>query len=414
MKKEFFKIKKRINWRRVEGCFILLHPYEKRLFFYNKNISNSVSNDGFFILNKYTQNLIKKLSSCDIIRKVEQPAHCLDYTVKKLTSPLNVTIQITNRCNLNCIHCHRNFKNTKDLGLGSFKKIIKELRSLNVFNINVSGGEPILVAQLPEMIKAVDDFGMKVTMSTNGLLLTKKLASFYKRAGLSSIQISIDSANPSRHNAIRGMQNAYGILAEKIKILKKLEIDFVVVTTLINQSLEEYSRVIDLAYRAGASAHKTNTTVPQGEGRKLGRGFLPMREYKKVWIKKVKEYEGLMPVLAETMFAIQLGKRYISPPKIFNLLKIGCPAGILTANINEYGEVNPCPFFPDMVFGNIKKNSFKKIWCSKAADMFRDRTLIRGCGKCENRNVCGGCRARSFGIFARLNEKDPACFRLKI
>jgi len=414
MKKEFFKIKKRINWRRVEGCFVLLHPDKKRLFFYNKNISNSVSNDGLIILNKYTKNLVRNLSSCGIIEKIKQPAHRLDYTVKKLTSPLNVTIQITNRCNLNCIHCHRNLKNTKDLGLRTFKKIIKELRSLNIFNINISGGEPILIAELPEMIKTVNLSGMKVTMSTNGLLLTKKLADFYKRAGLHNIQISLDSANPSKHNMIRGMQNAYEILIEKIKLLKKLKINFTIVTTLINQSPEEYSQVIDLAYKLGASAHKTNTTVPQGEGRKLNAKILSIKEYKRIWIKKVKKYEGRMPVLAETMFVIQLGKNYISPPKIFDLLRVGCPAGILTANINEYGEVNPCPFFPDMVLGNIKKDNFKKIWNNKIANMFRDRARITKCGKCENKNICGGCRARSFGLFAKLNESDPLCFRSKI
>lgn len=412
-KKKLYKISKDINWRRQAGCLMVLDPKSKRLLFYNKKISAYVSNEGVITENHITSVIIKYLLSINTIRNNNSvSASNLDYSIKKISAPLNVTVQITNRCNLNCIHCHRSLKNTKDLDFGTFKRVVRELRGTNVFNINISGGEPTLVAKLAEMISFVDKIGMKVTISTNGVLLNKKLIKKYSRAGLKNLQLSLDSCNPEKHDSIRGVGGAFKGLMKCAQLLKQLKVNFTIVTTIINQTPKEYEAVIDLAYRLGAAAHKTNTVIPQGEGGKLKQGALSIKKYKSVWIKGRKKYKGKMLVLAETMFAIQLGRKFIAPSDAPEVLRIGCPAGVLTANINEYGDVNPCPFFSDLVVGNIYKNSFEEIWeNSEDLNTIRNRDKIRVCGRCINKKVCGGCRARSYGAAKDLSSGDSSCFR---
>lgn len=343
--KKFYKIGKHINWRKEGGCFIFLDPQSKRLMFYNKKISQHVSNEGIIAENDDTRSFIKYLLSINAIKSNIKVGPLLDYSFKEISAPLNVTIQITNRCNLSCIHCHRGLKNTKDLEFNTFKKIIRELRLMNVFNINISGGEPTLISKLPEMISFVDKAGMKITISTNGVALNKKLIKACSYSGLKNIQLSLDSFDSSKHDYIRGVQGAFSSLTKSIKLLRFFKIQFSIVTTLVNQTPEEYSKIIDLAYEMNASAHKTNTMISQGEGKKLKTRILSIKKYKSVWMKKRKEYKNKMALIAETMFAIQLGKKFIAPNDAPSVLKIGCPAGILTANINEYGDVNPCPFF---------------------------------------------------------------------
>lgn len=412
----FYKIKDTINWRKECDTFILLHPQTKRLLFFNKDISFSISSEGIIHSTEENRNLIRSFLEEKIIKKIKKPPFEREFSYKNLSSPFNATIQITNRCNLNCVHCHRDSENKKTLDFKKFKELVTELRKLNVFNVNLSGGEPLLVPGLIKMVETIDNLGMKVTISTNGILLTQNLVRKLKKAGLKYLQISLDSDNPRNHNKIRGSESAFLKTLSNLIFLKKEEIDFAIVTTLINQSPKEYGRIIDSAYNLGASAHKTNTFIPSlnTDIRNFSqlKSFRLVSQFINMWKRKKDQYKGKMLLLAETMFAIQIGKDYVNPfglPSVFNL---GCPAGFLTCAINQKGDVLPCPFFSKLIFGNIYQNSFNHIWNNNnTAKKFRNRNGINICGKCQYEQICGGCRARSFGMFKKLNQKDPFCFK---
>jgi radical SAM protein with 4Fe4S-binding SPASM domain len=77
----------------------------------------------------------------------------------------------------------------------------------------------------------------------------------------------------------------------------------------------------------------------------------------------------------------------------------GCMAGLYYCRIYPTGDVTPCPYMP-ISLGNICKTSFKDIWFkSEVFKALRDFNQLKGkCGACEYRNVCGGCRARAYGV----------------
>lgn len=410
MKEIYYKIKNGLNWRKEEGTLMVLEPVSKRLLFVNEAISKKVSCDGYVLSHGENEQFFKDLIKQGIVETIKKPDHKLDFlSYKKISAPINVTIQITNRCNLNCIHCHRVKKNTKDLSLGDFKKTIDELRKINVFNVNISGGEPTVHKDLIKMIACISNAGLKATLSTNGFNINEKLVNSLFTAGLKNIQLSLDSAEEEKHNALRGGKNAFKKTVESAKFLKKSGIKYIFVTTLISQTPQEYSEIIDWSFKLGASAHKTNTVVPQGEARSLTI-TKDIEDYKKIWLKKRRKYKNKMSVIAETMFSIQMGRSIISPLGVPKMLNIGCPAGILTSNINESGEVSPCPFFPDLVFGNILNDNFADCY-GRLRKFFKDRQKINVCNKCSDVLVCGGCRARSYGTFNEINKEDPYCFK---
>lgn len=414
-KKILYQIRNGVNWRKETGIFMLLHPKTKKLYFFDKKISTSVSNEGILHENKSNQKTIRFLINDRIIQEIKSPSEIeRDFTDKKLSGPLNATIQITDKCNLNCVHCHRDSKNTNTIDLPTFKVLVSELRKLNVFNINISGGEPLLVPELVEMVRDIDRKGMKITMSTNGLLLDANIVKKLYAAGLKQIQLSVDSSDSGIHNVIRRSKNSFKQLMKNIPILIQNDIIFTIVTTLIDQTPEDYAKIIDLAYSLGASAHKTNTLIPSDNNlnnlSKL-RSFRLISEFINIWKKKKRQYEGKMALMAETMFNIQLGEKYLNPPEAPELVKIGCPAGVLTCAINQKGDVLPCPFFSQISFGNIYQKSFRKIWDNEEMKQFRERKNFNICGYCKNKENCGGCRARSFAIYKKLYQTDPFCFR---
>lgn len=418
MKKEFYKLKKSIRWRGEGKLLLFFHPQEKRLLIFNKEVARNVSVNGTIELNDGSSNFVNFLKKINAVNKISKPTNVKIDTksLKNISAPLNVTIQITNRCNLNCIHCHNNKQELcKTLPIAKYKMLIKELAELKVFNVNISGGEPLLVDDIANIIKHAVNNGMSCTMSTNLTLLNEKMAIKLAKAGLKKIHISLDSFDPLAHDRIRGVDKSFERMKKNLRFLKENNIQYTMVTTLVDQSPNHYAKTIDLAYQLGASAHKTNTVVPQGKSKLLeigynGSGRYGIKEYIEVWKNKKSQYLGKMGILAETMFSIQIGEEMITDDNVPEILRVGCPAGILTCAINESGDVTPCSFFTGLAMGNIFKNKFVNIWNNNSMRIFRKRNNIAVCGSCQYRDNCGGCRARSYGQTGSMNREDPYCF----
>jgi len=89
----------------------------------------------------------------------------------------------------------------------------------------------------------------------------------------------------------------------------------------------------------------------------------------------------------------------------------GCVAGLYYCRIYPSGEVTPCPYLP-INLGNIRDRSFKDIWFnSEVFKAMRDFDQLKGkCGICDFRDVCGGCRARAYGVSTGdYMAEDPWC-----
>ena len=88
----------------------------------------------------------------------------------------------------------------------------------------------------------------------------------------------------------------------------------------------------------------------------------------------------------------------------------GCMAGLYYCRIYPSGEVTPCPYMP-VSLGNIREKSFKDIWFnSEVFKALRDFDQLKGkCGVCEHRDVCGGCRARAYGVTTEQMDFCGAC-----
>jgi radical SAM protein with 4Fe4S-binding SPASM domain len=77
----------------------------------------------------------------------------------------------------------------------------------------------------------------------------------------------------------------------------------------------------------------------------------------------------------------------------------GCLAGLYYCRVYPNGDVTPCPYLP-IKLGNIREQTFSEIWFnSPVMKDLRDFDKLKGkCGICEDRSLCGGCRARAYGL----------------
>lgn len=331
------------------------------------------------------------------------------------SAPINVTMKFTNACNLRCLHCHSKSGETK---LNMSKKmafnIIEQLRENKVFGINISGGEPLLYPYFFDVVEYMNKLGIRVTVSTNAVLITDEIAKRMAENQIKGVQVSLDGCNEEIHDKIRNVKGCFKKTLKGIELLKKYNIPIMLVTVISNQTVEEYSNIIDFAYETGAKAHKTNAMLPIGNAKEnmnlVEDKFLS--KYIEIWKQKRNEYSGKMEIKGEMGFLMQVGLEYYHSKKNPNLLNVGCPAGITTCAILENGDIVPCSFCVDTVCGNLKKNNFKDIWDNSGIfKKIRERNFDV-CNKCEYNKYCGGCRVRALHK-GNLYGEDPYCWKLK-
>jgi MoaA/NifB/PqqE/SkfB family radical SAM enzyme len=401
------RLRRDVVWRIENRRLWLLDPVSRQARFYQADVAGHLDDEGNVSERMVGSALFDALQAAGLLEPVNgEDAVTADVVLPAVHArghgPLNVTVQVTDACNMRCGHCHNLKVGTQHLDLARFRSLVTEFRALRVFNVNVSGGEPLLHPDVVELVSAVHAAGLSVTMSTNATLLTPKLAHRLAAVGLRRVQVSLDSSVPAEHDRIRGRRNAYDRMVKGLSEFRSNGITYTLVTTLTHQSAESYESSIDTAFSLGAAAHKVNLVIPQG---RACRDTVPSAEQVTGWTeafrRKRDEYDGRMRVMAETMF---LTVSALSTAHSGNRARPTCPAGILTCGIDATGDVHPCSFFTGHTIGNaLVDGGFTAVWHSNAWASTRRRNNPDPTGVPSP----GGCAARAYGYSGTLDAVDP-------
>lgn len=320
-------------------------------------------------------------------------------TVAESPVPKLISWNITLRCNLRCVHCYidaREKASKKELSTDEGKLLIDQIAEVSRPIIVLSGGEPLLRDDVFELARYGTERGLRMSMGTNGTLITDQTARKLKSAGIKKVAISLDSSTPERHDEFRGVKGSWRRAIKGIEACKRNNIDVQINTTITQQNCDDVEDMILLAEKLGASAFHPFFLVPTGRGRKI---------------------EDISPVMYEKMIrdVLEKGTKYnlnVRPTCAPQFMRIaeqmglelkhqvrGCIAGLSYCRIYPTGEVTPCPYLP-IKLGNIRERTFKEIWFNSGVlKTLRDFNNLKGkCGVCEYREVCGGCRARAYGL----------------
>jgi cyclic pyranopterin phosphate synthase len=125
----------------------------------------------------------------------------------------NLRVSVTQRCNLRCIYCHAEGERAPEaeLPLGDIREILRVAAGLGLRSVKFTGGEPLVREDILEIVRAVPP-GLESSMTTNGILLGR-YARDLKEAGLSRINVSLDSLDPECYREITGHDRLSDVLA---------------------------------------------------------------------------------------------------------------------------------------------------------------------------------------------------------
>lgn len=272
---------------------------------------------------------------------------------------------------------------------------------------------------ITEIVKYGTDLGFRMTLATNGTMITEQIAYDLKEAGLQRVSISLDGRLKT-HDAFRCQPGCFERSMKGVENLKKAGIEFQINTTVSRFNVNEIEDVHNFAKEIGAVAHHFFFLVPTGRGAELSEFEITPEDYEAAleWLyEQMKKDEiQIRPTCAPHFFRIMRQKAKMEGIRItrethgLNAMTKGCLGGITFGFISSVGTVNPCGYLP-VSAGNVRDQPFKEIWeNAKVFNDLRDYGSYLGkCGACEYKTVCGGCRARAYAETGNYMTEETLC-----
>ncbi len=339
------------------------------------------------------------------------------------SGPRLIAWEVTRSCNLACIHCRAAAQDRAYEGELSTQEAFAFMDNVAAFArpiIILTGGEPLLRADIFEIAAYGKAKGFRMTMAPNGTLITVEKARKMVEAGIERISISLDGATAASHDAFRQVPGAFEGALRGIACAREADLEFQINTSITQQNLAELPTIQKLAVELGAAAHHIFLLVPTGRGKDLAEQAITAQQYEKTlhWFYEQKEQVPLQlkATCAPHYYRILRQRARADGKKVdmqtFGLDAVtrGCLGGIGFCFVSHVGQVQPCGYL-ELNCGNIRQQPFREIWeTSEIFQRLRDPSLYQGkCGQCEFLRVCGGCRARAFESTGDYLAPEPLC-----
>ena len=335
-------------------------------------------------------------------RLIDQFEHGLD-------APICLTWELTYACNLACVHCLSSSgrRDPRELSTEQAKAVIDELQRMQVFYVNIGGGEPTVRPDFWELLDYAVSHDVGVKFSTNGVRITKERAAQLAASDYVDVQISLDGATAEVNDAVRG-RGSFDMAVRALANLQEAGFtDAKISVVVTRENVRQLDEFQELADRYGATLRITRLR-PSGRGADVWDDLHPTAEDQRYL------YDWL----------VEKGERVLTGDSFFHLAAFGdalpglnlCGAGRVVCLIDPVGDVYACPFaiHDKFLAGNLLTDGgFKTVW--QESTLFRELrepTSGGACTSCSAYDACrGGCMAAKFFTGLPLDGPDPECVK---
>ncbi|HPZ09167.1 MAG TPA: radical SAM protein [Candidatus Eremiobacteraeota bacterium] len=323
-----------------------------------------------------------------------------------LYSPLRVHLQVTKECPLTCVHCFSDSGKPldKELTTKEIINLINEMSGIGTCELSIGGGEPFCRSDLLEIIKYANKMGINTSLSTNAVLINKKISQKLNELKLKRLNVSFDGVSQKTYEFLRG-KNTYKKALRGIKFLKEYSsLPSYIHVTLVKQNISELPGLIRLAENLNFEGIQFDYALPIGRASDSNLTL----SYEEAWnvrnmAQKLQRYTGLKMVIPSLPFKTQHRGVY---------QHFGCIGGSQVCYINSQGFIYPCGFFSHQPSKeSLREYSLKELWDNAPIiKLFREFKGNPTCLGCDQYNSCrGGCRARALYNYKNLNAPDLYC-----
>ena len=304
-----------------------------------------------------------------------------------------IHLNICGVCNERCIHCyfpnHVGDKMSKEL----FLRILSQCKKNNVLNITMSGGEPMLNANLDFFIRECRENNFSINILSNLTLLTESLIREFLKTPLLSVQTSLYSMDEKIHDSITNVKGSFVKTKKAIEILHKYNIPMQINCPVIKQNKDTYQDVLDWAKSLNIEASSDYMLFGCFDGsRRNLHCRLDLSEIKSI-IQKEKQNKGYLYSIKH------------SPESESSI----CPVCYSAMCISPTGQIYPCEGWQSLISGDVNESTIAKVW-EESVEIQKLRKLtindIPKCRSCEDKDFCSICLIRNVNESEHLDYKD--------
>jgi len=343
-------------------------------------------------------------------------------------APFIVAWEITRACAFACLHCRAEAQPKRhplELSAEEAMDVVDQLKETGDPILVITGGDPLMRPDVYDIIAYATSVGLRTSLTpTATALVTPKSLALARDAGARRIAISLDGPDPAVHDRFRGFAGSFERTMQIMADVRDAGLPLQINTTVSRHNVSVLGLMPDIVARTGAVQWSVFFLVPTGRGRaedmvspaeheRLYNWLYDLSRdatfdikataapaYRRVAIQRAREEGGSGPVAgAGYRFEDGLDRPVVS---------INDGKGF--AFISHTGDVYPSGFLP-IKAGNIRERTFSQIYrFSPLFQILRDPIFLGGkCGDCEFVRVCGGSRARAYGVTGDFLVADPSC-----
>ena len=353
-----------------------------------------------------------------------------------------VVWNITRTCNLRCVHCYADSHAERYAGELSWEQCCAVTDDLADYKVNallLSGGEPLLHPQLPQILQRATDKGLKVTISTNGTRITPEYARMFKDLGVAYVGISLDGIG-AVHDQFRGVKGAFDGAIRGFKLCEEVGQKTGLRLTLTRNNVQSMEQILNFIEQEGIQRVCFYHLVPTGRGVDVAslkpeeaRAALDMLIARaEAWHAAGQTRELLtvtQPADGVYLLLRQLREGHPQAAETLRLLTWNGgganSSGRGIANIDTQGNIHPDQFWQGITLGNVKTQKFSDVWEAASEPSARVLQELRGsddpqerqkklsgrCATCKHFALCGGgFRTRAAFANGHWYGSDTGCY----
>ena len=323
-----------------------------------------------------------------------------------LDAPICLTWELTYACNLQCVHCLSSSgrRDPRELTTEECEAVIDELQRMQVFYINIGGGEPTIRKDFWHLVRYAVDHGVGVKFSTNGSGIDAEVAEQLAESDYVDVQISIDGADADTNDHVRG-EGSFATAVQAMEHLQAARFEgFKISVVMTRHNIPQVDEFKAMADHYGAQLRLTRFR-PSGRGADSWEALHPTDQQQRELYHWLMDHPDVLT--GDSFFHLSaLGEALPG----LNL----CGAGRVVCLIDPVGDVYACPFVlhDEFLAGSVRdEGGFQKVWQDSGLfTELREPQSAGACASCGHFDACqGGCMAAKFFTGIPLDGPDPEC-----
>ncbi|MFC5745805.1 pyrroloquinoline quinone biosynthesis protein PqqE [Actinomadura rugatobispora] len=327
----------------------------------------------------------------------------------EVPAPWALLAEVTHACPLHCPYCSNPLdlvRTSAELSAADWARVFTQAADLGIVQAHISGGEPLLRRDLTGIVASAHEAGIYTQLVTSGLGLTTERLDELARAGINSVQLSLQDARRPGSDLIAG-RDSYTAKEAAAGVIRAAGLPFGLNVVLHRRNLGNLPEILELGAAWGADRIELANTQFHGWALRNRAALLPARDQldrAKVTVAAWRERHR-RPELVWVM------------PDYYEGVPKPCMGGwgARSITVGPDGTALPCPAayaIPDLDPPNVRDKSLAWIWERSAAfNAYRGTGWMSGpCAECPRRETdFGGCRCQAHALTGDAARTDPAC-----